>query len=59
MKQIPATVYSRCCGYFSAVAFGNKKGLWNAGKTEEYYDRVNMNYKKYLEQPNENISKIL
>ena len=39
MKKIPAMVFSRTCGYFAMVYHGEKVGLWNKGKTEEYNER--------------------
>lgn len=56
--KVPAQVYSRCCGYFSMVKYGDKKGLWNIGKVAEYNDRKYLKY-NLRDNDNENISKIL
>lgn len=37
--KIPALVFSRVAGYFTAVYRGDKKFGWNPGKTAEYDDR--------------------
>ena len=43
VKKIPALVFTRCCGYFSPVYHGQKRGTWNDGKMSEFNDRKYLN----------------